>query len=333
HLGRGGAPGYYLREVLAREPIERLDEHALIEALVQTKKPQIYAESEVRGDGSDWNAAELSILGDISFAVPVSVFDNGLHTYPAIHDTPFAATLLYVPGALLRNDRGGVPADQDEVVSNGGINREAYYRLYERRLLPALLFANQQCERNNTRALITIPGLGCGQFAGRFKGQLGDLLAHTIGMLLQVHHSQLPFIDVVYYDPHRESGNARRQIGHMNYLVRPLAQGNQDKPQLCRPPQYEEPGDNFSELSLFSLVAWDHVSWPGNDFYLGSRATDDGVKAAATSSMLSMTGIEGQYDAARFGYAQPLEYDSWRDAIHKSGIRLSTKGRVSIFGR
>ena len=32
-------------------------------------------------------------------------------------------------------------------------------------------------------------------------------------------------------------------------------------------------------------MAWDYVSWPGNDFYGDLRNTDDGVKAAATNSM------------------------------------------------
>jgi len=46
---------------------------------------------------------------------------------------------------------------------------------------------------------------------------------------------------------------------------------------------------------------WDHVSWPGNDFYGGSRSTDDGVKAAATDSMAALTGVEGRYAPNRGG--------------------------------
>ena len=58
-------------------------------------------------------------------------------------------------------------------------------------------------------------------------------------------------------------------------------------------------GDDFSGCILFSIVAWDHVSWPGNDYFGGSRSTDDGVKAAATDSMAVLTGIEGHYDPHR----------------------------------
>lgn len=52
--------------------------------------------------------------------------------------------------------------------------------------------------------------------------------------------------------------------------------GDAGKPQLCPPQRYAEHGDDFSHCQRFSVVAWDHVSWPGNDFYGGARATDDG---------------------------------------------------------
>ena len=64
-------------------------------------------------------------------------------------------------------------------------------------------------------------------------------------------------------------------------------------------------GNDFNDMDLYIVVAWDHVSWPGNDFYIGARATDDGVKAAATDVMFKMTGIEGSYDSrVYFGSAR-----------------------------
>ncbi len=71
---------------------------------------------------------------------------------------------------------------------------------------------------------------------------------------------------------------------------------NQNKPQLCVPSHYAEEVDNYSDCLLFSVVAWDHVSWPGNDFYWGGRATDGGVKVAETSSMNVVTGVDGLYN-------------------------------------
>ena len=48
---------------------------AFLERLVNTKPPLLYAESWVFGDGRDWHADELSILGDVVVAVRVEVFD------------------------------------------------------------------------------------------------------------------------------------------------------------------------------------------------------------------------------------------------------------------
>jgi hypothetical protein len=73
---------------------------------------------------------------------------------------------------------------------------------------------------------------------------------------------------------------------------------------------------------LFSFVAWDHVSWPGNDFYLGSRVTDDGVKAAATNSMQIITGIEGFYDIAENCYLPPRTFDTWFKVVEHHELVL-----------
>src|SRR5262249_41554965 len=145
--------------------------------------------------------------------------------------------------------------------------------------------------------------------------------------LLTDYGTSLPNLKAVYFDPYSECDNARREIHGISYMVRPLrAPGNQGKSQLCRPAVYAERSDDFSDCTLYSIVAWDHVSWPGNDFFTGSRATDDGVKAAATSSMAAITGLEGQYDTARWKYQPPRPYRNWQEVVEdgtrKRGLRL-----------
>jgi len=313
-------PGRYFSSHLDDRYLTTIE---FLEKLINTKRPQIFAESAIVGDGSDWNLTELSLLGDIAIAVPVTVYDNGRHHHPDIHDEPFEATLLYVPGALLRNGRSYTPADWDEVVIDGQIDAEAFYQLYERRLLPSFLYANETAVSHNKQAFITIPGLGCGQFAGKFQGQLGEELKDMLAIFLKKHHSQFPNINTIYYDPYQECDNERLEFGHLSLMVRPLTKGNQNKPQLCQPITYEEDGDDFSNCVLFSFVAWDHVSWPGNDFYIGSRATDDGVKAAATNSMAAMTGAEGMYSTRTYQYQPPWGYKNWNDVIQKHQIQLN----------
>ncbi len=324
------AAGSYLANNLGDKDISRLRTEEFIELLVRTKHPQIFAESVVYGDGSDWSKTELSLLGDISIAVPVTVYDNGRHSFPTVHENPFHATLLYVPGALLRNGRGQIPADWDEVTINGRIDDYSYYVLYERRLLPAFSYADGVASSSNRKAFMTIPGLGCGQFAGKFKGQLGEKLRQTLIRFLERHGERFPNVRAVYYDPFRECNNERHEIGHISLFVRPLTKGNAGKSQLCQPQAYAEAGDDFTDCELFSFVAWDHVSWPGNDYYIGSRATDDGVKAAATDSMAVMTGVEGAYNSRTYTYDPPRMHKTWEDVVLARQIQLQVKDNLVV---
>lgn len=305
-------PGARLRGRIKENDLNSMSERDLLGELFDTKSPQIFAESQVAGDGSDWNLDELGLLGDISVAAPVTVFDNGNHSRPTPHKSPFPATLIFTPGALLRNGRGLVPADWAEATKSDALSPEGYYGLYRRRLLPVLRYINQASARPRS-ALVTVPGLGCGQFAGPFVGQLGLRLQAALERILAEHGASLPNLKAVYFDPYSECSNQRREINGVSLLTRPLtAPGNERKSQLCRPADYAEAGDDFSDCSLFSVVAWDHVSWPGNDFFIGSRATDDGVKAAATSSMHAITGVQGNYVEALGKYQPPAPYRTWK---------------------
>lgn len=265
--------------------------------------------------------------------MPVTVFDNGLHNQPEVYETPFKANLIFTPGALLRNDRGQIPADSQEVTQDGKIYPTAYNRLCARRLLPVLLHANQFAKQGGRKAFITIPGLGCGQFAGVYSNQLGQFLQEAIKALLEVHGPSFSHIKAVYYDPFRECDNERYQIHGIHFMVRPLKRGNTHKPQLCLPQQYQEFGDQFSGCELFSIVAWDHVSWPGNDFFIGNRSTDDGVKAAATNSMSVITGIPGEYDQQINKYQPPKPYFYWEEVVIHQNIQLEIRDNLICYPR
>jgi len=315
--------GKRLRNNLAGTEFSSLNEAGFVDALLNTKVPQIFAESAVAGDGSDWNLTELGILGDISIAVRVTVFDNGHHTAPVTHAEPFTGTLVFTPGALLRNDMGHTPADWAEAtLPDGQLDREGYYKLYERRLLPVFRHVDASAAAEGRHALLTIPGLGCGQFAGPFAGKLGAELQTVLEQFLTRHGKSFHRIKAVYFDPYSQCSNSRREIHGISLMVRPLLQGNAGKSQLCTPSVYAEDGDDFSDCILFSIVAWDHVSWPGNDFFGGSRRTDDGVKAAATDSMAVLTGIHGIYDPHRSAYLPPAPYRTWDEVVRQNGLKF-----------
>jgi hypothetical protein len=322
--------GANLWKLLEHLNLSQLSPEAFLELLVNTKHPQIYAESALSGDGSDWSQTELAILGDIGISVSVVVYDNGRHVKPEVHAAPFKATLLYVPGALLRNGRGYTPVDWKAVVAGNQIDPKTFYRLYERRLLPLFGHANQVSAERGKTAFITIPGLGCGKFAGPFQGTLGAKLKDTLIRFLEKHKDRFQNIRAVYFDPYQECENDRIEIGQISFFVRPLTQGNLRKPQLCPPNTYAEAKDDFRDCEMFSFVAWDHVSWPGNDFYVGSRATDDGVKAAATSSMRVMTGIEGRYNRETNCYEPPEGYVTWGDVVRANQIRIRVQDNLAV---
>jgi hypothetical protein len=329
-LKTGAVAGAYLQKRLQTLDITQVSIEDFIELLLQTKQPCIFAETEIYGNGSDWNQAELSILGDISIATPVTVYDNGRHVRPEVHIRTFSATLIFTPGALLRNGQSLPPADWEEVTSNGIFDFAAYHSLYERRLLPGLTYIDRLAESNNRKAFITIPGLGCGQFAGVFKGQLGEKLKTALIKLIETHGSKFSHIKAIYYDPYSECENHRTKINDIDFLVRPLNSGNIRKSQLCKPESYAEVANEFDDCELFSFVAWDHVSWPGNDFYGGSRSTDDGVKAAATNSMAVMTGIEGSYDPLINCYSPPAGFYHWDEVVSKNKIQLELANNLMI---
>ena len=320
-------PGALLRDRLQGADVRAMTERELLGRLFDTKQPQVFAEMAVAGNGSDWSLTELGLLGDVSIAVPVTVFDDGNHSTPTPHAPAFSGMLIFTPGALLRNGRGHTPADWNETTaSDGQLSTEGYYSLYRRRLLPVFRYIND-CARRPRSGYLTVPGLGCGQFAGPFQGQLGTRLLAVLQRLLTEYGATFPNLKAVYFDPYSECENARREIHGISFMVRPLkVPGNRAKSQLCRPVAYAEQGDDFSDCALYSIVAWDHVSWPGNDFFIGSRATDDGVKAAATNSMTVLTGIEGHYDPARGQYQPPQPYSSWAmvvdDGMRRRNLRL-----------
>ena len=87
-LARDGlaACGARLRRELDGDDLAAMPLDRFVERLFATKLPMIFAESAVHGDGSDWTMTELALLGDLAVSVPVTVFDDGRHNGPAVHD-------------------------------------------------------------------------------------------------------------------------------------------------------------------------------------------------------------------------------------------------------
>ncbi|XP_031623493.1 uncharacterized protein LOC116340895 isoform X1 [Contarinia nasturtii] len=323
------APGTNLMGVLnaSQSQLNQMTTEEFVTLLLLTKKPMIFAGDANKDGGCDWNELELQILGDLGIAMNVEIYDNGVwsprNSSFCTHNPPLNGTLLFIPGALLEQ----VSPDLKEVTSGNNIDQDKYNRLIERRLMPLLYYANEKAKQENVRALITCPAVGCGAFAGRFRGQMGEHLNQALQYILTKHAHNFDNIACVFFGPHSECSNESHQFENVKYRIRPELQ-NPNKSQLCNPKQYEESGDNFSNCKLFKIVAWDHLSFPGNLYFVGSRNTDDGVSAAATNSMQIITGIKGRYD--RGHYLPPEGYDDWEQVVEKNKITLLARNNVKI---
>lgn len=329
--------GAYLKNVIESKNItlDQISNERFIELLLLTKEPLIFAESQVQYDGSDWTVKEMELLGDLNVVMGADIFDNGVWSTSdrnfRTHNPPLKGTLLFTPGPLLESSRREATPDLKEVQTAGGndIDQEKYNRLIDRRITPLFYYVNERAKAANRTALITIPGVGCGAFAGRFHGRMANHLNEALKNILRKHVHNFDRIACVYFDPHRELRDEQHNACNVKYRVRPSANGkNVGKSQLGEPKSYEEAGDDFSECQLFKIVAWDHVSFPGNDYFGGSRATDDGVSAAATNSMEIITGISGKYENGR--YLPPSGKINWLKVVTDNGITLKANGNVKV---
>lgn len=105
---------------------------------------------------------------------------------------------------------------------------------------------------------------------------------------------------------------------------------NAAKKQISTPSELEETKEEFKNCKVYKIVAWDHVSLPGNDYFAGRRHTDDGVAAAATSSMHAISGIEGNYNSKTGRYEPPSGYRNWEDVANRNGVHLLANDNIKI---
>ncbi|MDR1139460.1 MAG: hypothetical protein LBJ80_00285 [Rickettsiales bacterium] len=316
----------YLGEKISGLDLSNISTYEFIELLLSTKKPQIFAEEVVKCDGTDWSSREFAILGDINVAVKALAYDNGVWNgkISTKYDRPLDVELLFTPGAMLSTKKTGVENNPDyqEVVENGKISQEKYNALVERRLLPLLSYVNSQAEKEK-KAFVVLPGIGCGCFAGKFQGQMENKLDEALRAIIKKY--KFPNIKGIHLGLHENRLNIEKKgINGVTYEVR----GN-GLPQLSCPQEYNE---EFKDCKLYKVVAWDHVSLPGNDFFKGSRHTDDGVSAAATNSMEVITGVKGTYREGK--YFPPEGYKDWEAVAKSNNVKLvANKENVKIVSR
>jgi hypothetical protein len=332
-LKKNKTTGTILKIILEKKNIEiaSLTPQDLLNLLFETKEPNACSESH-NFSTNQWSEEEISILGDCAIAANVEIYDNGVHNqeskYFKIHNTPINGTLLFVPGALLVSSSPDLKETQDV---NQLIDQEKLTALYERRLVPSLIHANNTAGTKG--AIITLPGIGCGNFAGDFQGQIEKILQQALLDILTKHAARLPNIKAVIFDVNDSEKCTEGNIIINDSLDFTTVRGQFGKfsSQLKHPAEY---GEKYKKCKLYSIVAWDHLAWPGNDFnHNFSRFTDDGVKGAATNVIEVVTGIKGVYEK-ELGRFMPSKVQKklldWQSLSIQNGITLNTNNLVEI---
>jgi|GEM_PF-402097 len=348
-----------LEKRLKGQDLSTITTEKFIEAMLSTKDIKAFAETEDLSASGNWNKKEVEILGGINIAInDLTIYGNGARNGEAIsstadvrktHDKSFKGNILITQGALLENIslRGEKTPDYNRVVKrdekgeiikdeNGKatIDQEKYNALVEERMLPLLSHANETAKQKgkNKRALITMPGIGCGQFAGEFQEEMPGHLDKAMKAMLEKHESKFSNIACVYYDPFKGE-NTSQDIEGIKYRVRPFTKpmpNHSQKSQLEHPSTYEEEKGEFDNCMLFKIVAGDHIGRAGNDFNTeNSIRTDEGSSLSQTDFQRRMTGDEGHYakDEQKF---LPNNHNDWAESHRKKDPFYNVDGNVKI---
>ncbi|MGJ3502360.1 hypothetical protein ACR9PU_13890, partial [Piscirickettsia salmonis] len=173
--------GKYLRTALQDVDLSRLSVEEFLDHLIRTKRYRVFANLEVGyHPQADWSLVEACILADIAVTMDVDAYDNGRHHDPQVHPEPLALNLTFIPGPVLGTGNGAMTPDMEECIVDGRIDQESYYQLIERRFLPYFAEVNECAGRKGRDAFMPIPGVGCGEFAGKFKEEIHACFQHAL---------------------------------------------------------------------------------------------------------------------------------------------------------
>ncbi|MFA5960211.1 MAG: hypothetical protein WC785_06815 [Tatlockia sp.] len=320
---RKARPGGRLQAVLKKANLtdfNALDAKQLLALLMNTRKPKIFAEIEPLLDGTDWNLQENAILGDMVFSTTgTHAFNNGAHYGKQTdHQKPLATHFLFISSALLRNDNGKQTSDMQEVLVENQVDEDAFYKLYERRLLPGLLIQNEQARKDNTLLVINIPGLGCGAFGGEYESQCRAALPRILKRLFETHSDKLDAVHTINYDPFEKLEKDEFTTDTIpGTQIRLMARPYQGLPEgatgsVASQLEFPKDGTDYTNCRLLKIVAWDHFSFPGNDLWVNNRQkgngrqTDDGVSFASSDVVLALFNM-GQFGSKVSNFK--IQYD------------------------
>lgn len=187
----------------ALKKIQDTDE--LLDLIVKTKGLQSiekkYAETQSNYDGGNFNQQEFEILSRINtFIEGNEAYDNGAKEPGAPYDKPMPIDLFITNGMVLKGVANTV--DFQEISKCKAEKEKTYFiknNLVER-LLPGFLYANNKAIKSGQKTVITIPGIGCGEFAGEYKKFAYKALQAAIAEILEKNPNLENGIESVIFD-------------------------------------------------------------------------------------------------------------------------------------
>jgi hypothetical protein len=277
----------------------------------------VFAEDPTPNQQRRYNHALLwDILPTISVAFWTTVLDNGMRQLTDVvpYKTPFEALFVYVSGPLMRQD--GFIYEWNKVFLRGDPFRN-YCDLWTIRLEPVLAYINAVAKIRQLQAVVVTPGIGTGLFADPKIKQISTwfhrMLEHVLGK------GSYPNIDTVRFinwgDTDTVESLVQDKTRTRSILLVRTGKGTVQSP-------VETMGYSSKTHFLARLVAWDPLSWPGNEAWNGSRGSDDGVSGMSStikSQFLKTSPATWRYAVEKGGY-YPTDKETYRTLRHNAYI-------------
>lgn len=341
-----------------KKPVQEWNLDDLVQALTYTRFPCKYAEED-RSWFNLWYYDEVGLLGDLSLVIHALAIDDGVwFGIHKMHPEPFPILMGFVAGCLgLKGseDSDNFP-DYDEFFNNmrpDGL--DGYTSLLIRRILPVFrsfsdtLKAKDRREGKTPgtyhRAIVTVPSIGCGHFVQDLEKEgVSYRFTNTIRFIVRTFGHQFANLDIWldrwsprYVENHYDiQGDICNDGTRASLFSRSLYDKRcKGLPQLMPPSEYASYIADVYKVDrsydmLCTLVSWDHYSFPGNDWLINSRNTDDGNKGASTTELYSITQHSGYYDGE--GYkCRANEY--WEDYVKDNKTVIYSLGRTIVYDK
>jgi hypothetical protein len=187
-------------------------------------------------------------------------------------------------------------------------------------------------------------GLGTGQFAVLFDQtdtNINKLFADSVQEVVnelekagKLSHIDLIRLDIFKDDHETQAVTHTTDQNNKLQVVLSSAKRDQKGQPLSKPQAFGHLRSNILKIAnethrVYTVVAGDHVSWPGNDWYEGSSKTNEGTIATATNMCSVVTGKAGHWDtraqSAEGGKFRPKDGENWEAAARSCHIKATPR--------